>query len=512
VQEVRLDSSLCFPNQDTQSPARNKKEADMHTPSLISTAGLLGFLLVGFSGAQETVSPATAAAGVSKVRIVRLSEVKGQVQLDRLTGKGYEPAMANMPVIEGAKLKTENGIAEVEFEDNSTLRIAPDSTVEFAQLELMPGGVKTSTVNVQQGMVYASTVKDKNNQLTLKFGQQTASLPPDSHVRVQVTSSEANLAVMHGDVAVEDTAGSTAVSKNRTATFALTGQTQPVVAKSLTDQPLDAWDSQSAQYHKNFANANNYGSSGLMYGVSDMNYYGSFVNGCGGSFWRPYFASAAWDPYGSGAWAYYSGAGYSWVSPYPWGWTPYHTGAWSFCQGIGWGWAPGGPWLGLANYNAVNPANGAFKHSFADNRPQPPVFGTTGRSTLVPVNSKALQASSLQGQDKFVFRNDSAGFGVPRGTLGKLGGFSNHVSQHGSASAGVYYPGNVSQSGAGQHQTGFSPANPNHVNSLSTGSHAQGPAGGMHSSMSPGMSGGGGGGGMHTSMSAPSGGGGGGHR
>src|SRR6201992_484276 len=213
----------------------------MHTPSLISTAGLLAFLLAGYSGAQETVSPATAAAGVSKVRIVRLSEVQGQVQMDRLTGKGYEPAMANMPVIEGAKLKTENGIAEVEFEDNSTLRIAPDSTVEFAQLELMPGGVKTSTVNVQQGMVYASTVKDKNNQLTLKFGQQTASLPPDSHVRVQVTSAEANLAVMHGDVAVEDTAGSTAVSKNRTATFALTGQTQPVVAKSVKDPAVDAW-------------------------------------------------------------------------------------------------------------------------------------------------------------------------------------------------------------------------------------------------------------------------------
>ena len=86
--------------------------------------------------------------------------------------------------------------------------------------------------------------------------------------------------------------------------------------------------------------------------------------------WRPYFASAAWDPYSNGVWAWYQGAGYSWVSPYPWGWTPYHFGSWSYCSGAGWGWQPGGSWNGLNNVIAVVPtgggggvANGARTHS-----------------------------------------------------------------------------------------------------------------------------------------------------
>jgi hypothetical protein len=520
----------------------------MKTPSIISAAALLTWVLAGSAGgAQETVSPATAAGtgaqenaappsagattpGASKVRIVRLSEVKGQVQLDRLTGKGFEPAMANLPIIEGAKLKTDTGVAEVEFEDNSTVRLAPDSTVEFTQLELLPGGVKASTVHVERGMVYASVVKAKGTQLTLKFGQQTATLPSDSHVRVQVTPTEAYLAVMHGDVAVADAAGTTNVGKNKTATFQLTGQEQPAVAKSYLEQPLDQWDSRATEYHKNFANASAYGNTPYAYGVSDLNYYGSFVNGCGGSFWRPYFASAAWDPYGSGAWAYYANAGYSWVSPYPWGWTPYHYGAWSFCQGIGWGWVPGGgPWLGLANYTGGYPvAASGFHNTFANNplptRPHPPVAPPgSARSTLVPVNMNAAHASSLSGEDKFVFRNDSAGLGVPRATLGKLGGFSNHVAQHGTASANVFTPAMAAHSQMQGPSTGMypggSPASSRGFDGRGANSNMQGPAGGMHSSMQGPVGGmhssmqspsGGGGGGMHSS--APSGGGGGGHR
>ncbi len=294
---------------------------------------------------------------------MRLSEVKGEVQLDRQTGKGFEGAMANLPVTEGSKLKTENGVAEVEFEDNSTVRVAPNSLVEFPRLELLPSGAKASSISVLQGMVYVSLVNTKGNEFSVKFGpNDTMNLPPDSHVRLQLTSTEAKLAVMHGDVLIEEPSGSTTVGKNKTATFNLTAQSQPEIAKSVVEQPLDNWDSDAVQYHKSFANATRYGGSPYSYGINDMNYYGSFTSGCGGSMWRPYFTSASWDPYGSGAWAYYPSAGYSWVSPYPWGWTPYHYGSWSFCQGVGWGWLPGGTWMGLANNSFANSTAGT-RHS-----------------------------------------------------------------------------------------------------------------------------------------------------
>ena len=92
------------------------------------------------------------------------------MQLDRLTGKGFEGAMANLPVIEGSKLKTEDGVAEVEFEDNSTVRLAQNSVVEFPRLELLPSGAKASTISVLQGTVYVSLVNTKGNEFSVKFG------------------------------------------------------------------------------------------------------------------------------------------------------------------------------------------------------------------------------------------------------------------------------------------------------------------------------------------------------
>ncbi|HEX8924615.1 MAG TPA: hypothetical protein VF786_02425, partial [Terriglobales bacterium] len=63
----------------------------------------------------------------SSPRIVRLSLVQGDVRLDRAAGSGIEQAILNSPVPEGARLVTgNNGYAEVEFENGSTLRLASD--------------------------------------------------------------------------------------------------------------------------------------------------------------------------------------------------------------------------------------------------------------------------------------------------------------------------------------------------------------------------------------------------
>jgi FecR protein len=486
----------------------------MKTASAIGTAALSALMLVGLSSkAQEPTTPASAPASSndavpspqpaatvsahSKVRIVRLSEVKGEVQMDRQTGKGYEAAMANLPVIEGSKLKTSQGVAEVELEDNSTIRLGLNSEIEFPKLELLPSGAKSSSITVLQGTVYVSLINTKGNEFSVKFGQQTVNLPPDSHVRLELTPTEANLAVLHGEALVEQPSGPTSVGKNKTMTFNLAAQNPPVIAKNVVEQPLDKWDSNAVQYHKSFANASSYGNSPYSYGINDMNYYGSFINGCGGSMWRPYFTSASWDPFASGAWAYYPSAGYSWVSPYPWGWTPYHYGSWSFCQGVGWGWLPGGTWMGLAN-NAwvLQPGQQGSQNSLAGSRPRPPMHPPTAReSSLVGVNLKSMPASGLGEKDTFVFRSNSAGLGVPRGSLGKLNGFSGQTAQRGLATTNVYYGGASRGQAEGAARAG------NLGTSLSA--RPTSPAGmqSNHSSY-------GGGGGMQSMQSAPSGGGG----
>jgi hypothetical protein len=484
----------------------------MKTTSAISTAALAALMLVGISSrAQEATTPASEPASSdaasaspqpaatvsanSKVRIVRLSEVKGEVQMDRQTGKGFEGAMANLPVVEGSKLKTADGVAEVEFEDNSTVRLGLNSEVAFPKLELLPSGAKSSSITVLKGTVYVSLINTKGNEFGVKFGQQTVTLPPDSHVRLQLTPTEANLAVLHGEALVDEPSGLTSVGKNKTMTFNLAAENPPVIAKTVAEQPLDKWDSDAVQYHKSYANASSFGNSPYSYGINDMNYYGSFTNGCGGSMWRPYFTSASWDPFGSGAWAYYPSAGYSWVSPYPWGWTPYHYGSWSFCQGVGWGWQPGGAWMGLAN-NSFYGQQG-FQNSLAGTRPRPPVHPpTANESSLVGVNLKSIPASSLGPKDTFVFRNNSAGLGVPRGSLGKLNSFSGQTAQHGLATTNVYYGGaqrGGAESSARAGSVGQSISASQSMSAASSGSMQSAGAGAAHSSMQSGAGGGGGG-------------------
>jgi hypothetical protein len=212
------------------------------------------------------------------------------------------------------------------------------------------------------------------------------------------------------------------------------------VAKNVSSDPFDTWDKQSTDYHARVAASSAFGNSPYTYGTSDMMYYGSFANvgGCG-SMWRPYFASAAWDPYSAGSWAWYSGAGYSWVSPYPWGWTPYHYGSWSYCPNAGWGWQPGGAWTGLNNGNmiALSPTTGnsGGKYRIPVVPPQPP---RTGEPSMIAVISKPVVRSEMSSSNSFVFRRDSAGLGVPRGELGELNKFSEHTIQKGMASTSVY--------------------------------------------------------------------------
>jgi hypothetical protein len=377
--------------------------------------------------------PAPLAPGDSHIRIVRLSEIRGAVQLDRNTGQGFEATMQNMPVVEGTRLQTADGFAEIEFEDNTTVRLAPNSLLEFPRLILHATGVRVSTISLKKGMAYVSLSSEKTNDFTVSLANRTLSIAPSTHLRLQVDDTKAEIAVLHGTATVADSSATTPINKKQTLTLDLAGAAPPAMTGKVVSGPYDEWDKQALGYQKSYARNNALSNSPYQYGISDLNYYGSFANlaGCG-TMWRPYLASTAWDPYGNGLWAWYPSAGYSWVSPYPWGWTPFHYGSWQFCPGSGWGWTPGGQWRSLNN----QPAGVAANTIHAPRPPNPP---TPGHATFVVTNRTPLAVSRLNSSsDSFVFTRNSAGLGVPRGSLGNLNKLSNSVEQHGFIARPVY--------------------------------------------------------------------------
>lgn len=394
--------------------------------------------------AAEPSQPAPAANGVSGVRIVRLSQVKGEVLLDRKTDRGFETAFANLPIAQGQRLQTKEGVAEVEFEDNSTLRITPDSLIEFPALQRGPSGATATSVKLLKGILYVSLANTKGSQFIVTLGNETLTLAPSSHIRLDTDTAKSSLAVFNGSVQVADSSGTTMVGKKKAVVLNTTQDasagTPPVIGK-VEHELFDEWDKNAADYHKLRSVPAAFASSSYLYGINDLNYYGSFSNGGCGTMWRPYFTSAAWDPFANGVWAWYPGTGYSWVSPYPWGWTPFHYGSWEYCpSGGGWGWRPGGNWIGLSNQPATTTMPRVLNQVHGTAYPKPPHAPAAGSSTLVVVSTRPLPISKLSSPDTFTFRKDSAGLGVPRESLGKLSKVSQGVAQHGSVSTTVSVP------------------------------------------------------------------------
>ncbi len=428
--------------------------------------------------------------GDSHVRIVRLSDVKGMLALDRKTGLGFEQTMQNMPIVEGEKLRTADGYAEVEFEDSTTLRLAPESQVDFELLALRSSGAKASLMDVKHGTVYVTTESTKGNEFLLRAGEMKITVAPSTHLRMEVNETRTVLSVMNGSVEVARDGETTVVGKKESMTVAAD---QVSMAKKVGGAPYDAWDKESSDYHARYAMANTVAGGGNSFGLSDLNYYGNFINAGGyGQIWQPYLTGAGWSPYANGLWALYPGAGYSWVSPYPWGWLPYHSGAWNFYPGYGWGWQPGGTWMGLNNIagNGFAPTGTSFASTagaigvvHAPTRPAAPALVAGQSSPSMLLTNQTPMAMSREGKPgNFVFEKNSAGLGVPRGSLGDLRGVSNSVAKHGTASMEVYAagPGGAEGNvhGASRGPVTFRQASPNQGSTVN----------GSFATMQPGMS------------------------
>jgi hypothetical protein len=384
---------------------------------------------------SAVVTPPQTATASPGVRIVRLSQVTGEVQLDRQTGRGFEAAFANLPITQGGRLRTGTGVAEVEFEDSSSLRLTPHSLVEFPILSLGRDGTRSSTVHVLEGAIYVSLNKGKQNNVNVTFGRETLALGPAAHIELALTGTQPRLDVLDGTVEATGASGAMTVGRKKALLFDPSNSAPPTLLSKNEKGPLDAWDKQAVEYHQRMApTSSSYAGVPYAYGLADMNYYGGFssMGGCG-SMWRPYLTSANWSPYANGVWAYYPDAGYSWVSPYPWGWTAFHSGSWNYCQGAGWGWQPSTQWNGLQNSALLRRPNNSSTVL------RPPVGKPQPRNpTMIAVSEKPLVISNVNEKDTFVFRKDSAGLGVPRNTFGKLDHISAGVAQHGTVEKTVF--------------------------------------------------------------------------
>jgi FecR protein len=443
----------------------------------MSKPSLSGFGRVLLAGAAGVLL-ALPAFGGSQARIVRLSDVQGSVLIDKNTGMGFESAFLNLPITQGTQLKTrDRARAEIEFEDGSTLRLTPDTTVEFSTLGVSDSGQHISVINLVEGMAYVNWLGKSGDQISLNFSSEKLMLAREAHFRVDTATDVTNLAVFKGEVSVEGPSGTVVVAKKKTATFNAEDNDKSTVADNVSVAPLDSWDKDATEYHQEYVAKNN--PSPYGYGASDLGYYGSFSNISGyGMMWQPFFTGAGWDPFMDGAWSWYPGYGYMFVSAYPWGWMPYRYGNWISIPNRGWMWQPGGfnAWAAVPHINGT-----ALAH---------PLVAPAGSVNTVAVGKGGPvfgRPASSMFPTRMVLNAGSAGLGIPRGSVEGLHQLNREVARGGSVEV---HPGPQFAATSGGN-SGMMPG---------FGQLPSAPAssGTMHPSSGGGhVSGGGGGGGVH---------------
>ncbi len=316
---------------------------------------------------------AARASDLSYARIVRLSVVSGDVQVSRPSHPSWEPASMNMPIVQGMAIGTNNGYAEVQFEDGTTAWIAPNTLVQFTELALADGG-RITKLTLGQGTMSVLTELRKSDSFSLSTAEETITTPKNALFRIDAFHDGASLSVLGGQVEVASAAGTQQVPKGKT--LALRSKSKAQAQQNVALQPNpkpDTWDkfvvARAQQTQTEAARSASYVNAPFRYGMADLSQYGNWNYFSGyGYGWQPTGMGSCWMPFMNGGWDFMPGFGWSWVSSEPWGWMPYHFGSWDYLPSAGWTWFPSGfdawdpapvNWYSAGNQVGWWPASGA---------------------------------------------------------------------------------------------------------------------------------------------------------
>jgi Family of unknown function (DUF6600)/FecR protein len=337
----------------------------------------------------------------SPARAVRLSYVDGIVKLTQGGQVLADQAVANTPLFEGMQLTTsDSGKAEIQFEDGSVARLAPDSSLTLNILR-GAGANADAQLQINGGLAYFELQGGgQAGQISVVFGDTTATTSGFTVLRVDMDNPPGQVAVFSGNAHLQGASGALAVDLHGGESIALNGDdpSQYNLAESIEPDSWDAWNSDRDEAltteEANQTQAPADMGQNQSPAWSDLDANGDWYDVPGeGYVWSPYdAANADFDPYGNGNWIWTPGFGYIWASGYPWGYLPFQCGAWNFYSGFGWGWAPGmggcSPWWGVGMYGGPNIGYAPPGYRVVS-RPLSPRHPLNGRPVgIVPVHRK----------------------------------------------------------------------------------------------------------------------------
>ena len=296
--------------------------------------------------------PSDAFADSSHARIVRLSLVQGDVRFassfhdDPLADAkaDWQLAPLNLPIRQGFVVATDNGRAEVEFENGAMIFLAPNSVLEFYDLSLEDGARVTRLV-LRQGAATTYVHPANGDYFSLTGGDFTVEAAGRTTFRLDNFDDGSTVSVEQGHANVLRNDKSTPLSKGQSLSAHASDPDHPVIGRSADLDDFDHWVSgridsvvTATNYSTQYVSSPDYSA-----GFGDLYTYGSWFSMAGyGYCWRPFGVGFGWSPFDYGSWYSDPYFGYTFIGFAPWGWLPYHYGGWLFSPVYGWVWAPAG--------------------------------------------------------------------------------------------------------------------------------------------------------------------------
>ncbi len=275
----------------------------------------------------------------------RMSYVKGDVFIQRAEDLGYEEGVVNLPVVEGDKLGTREGRAEIHFGKRNYLRIDSFTQIDFVYLPRK--GYDQIKLHLLSGNIYISiNFLEEEKNFEIHTPDASFYILEEGLYCFEVRENrETELFVYEGAVEAAGEEGSLLV-RSEQKLIASNGSfsSDPVYFYASFSDSFSRWNRARDALHAR-AITRSYLPPELYEYEVELAYNGRWVyERPYGHVWVPYVYHTEWRPYFYGRWVWYPVIGWNWVSYDPWGWCVSHYGRWHWRLGLGWYWIPTRIW------------------------------------------------------------------------------------------------------------------------------------------------------------------------
>ncbi|HKY00709.1 MAG TPA: DUF6600 domain-containing protein [Steroidobacteraceae bacterium] len=273
----------------------------------------LALTVSGLAAGQATDSPA---------RIAQLAYVEGAISYQEANERASS-ALPERPLEAGDRLSTERdgraeltlGSATVRLDRETDLRIA-DLDASSVRFELMEGAAIFRVDELYEDETFAVTTPNTTISFR-KPGEYRVDVPEDG-----ITT----LTVRAGDAEVETAEGAVRIADGQRARIEGAEALTSLIAPQWTDD-FDNWVlDREVQLAENapLPVDEEYAPDGTLDDYGDWQDDPQY-----GQVWMPSYAYGGYDPFATGYWSY-TGHGYAWVNPMPWGPYTNYYGHWTY--------------------------------------------------------------------------------------------------------------------------------------------------------------------------------------